>query len=528
MSEPTTPNAVEPLDLPLVTRLAKTLKQPIVFLDLETTTNIVSSPEFGVTEIAYLAVFPNGKQSRFVALVNPENPISSRASEITGITQAMVSEAPTFAEHAKRLTDVFNASVVVTYNGDTFDVPGVLTQMDRYGAARPTNCQSLDAYKAWKKIQNVKGGKLIDVCQHYGVTLDGAHRALADVFATAEVFEQMLWQHGANFAIQMANEAYDPSSPESKKPSASSKELTATQTALKGVIDKLTAAPIAVADFAARLRESGYELEITKGGAAYIHAETKERTGGSLFGSDYSWAKVSAKLTGETPPELVKGVVYGGNGGARSASSAGSSSGSSYGSPASSADRANEERRAREAILALAAEGKSVDPRAAMQKAGLSKVATVSITMGNMLVEGTLSPEAAERADAQEWLGSRIERLLGSLPDRKLKPLLAAAQAEKCPDCVDYVQLRVAVMRFELAKGLAPAARSAPMARPAQAPARAPAPAAAPAPSEPPNFDDCPFDSDFDGAFGAAPFDSAGFDSMGSEAPPSAPSGPRM
>lgn len=490
------------LHLPLVTRLAQQLNQPVVFLDFETTTNIVSSPEFGVTEIAYLVVLPSGKQKTFTTLVNPENSINPRATELNGITNEMVAGEQNFAAHADRLRLMFNASVIFTYNGDTFDIPAALTQMDRYGQERPTNCQSVDVYKAWKKIQNVKGGKLTEVASHYGVSFDGAHRALADVYGLANVMEQMLWQHGANFAADMAIAAFDPAAPSStgakRNTSSASKELTPVQGALKNLIDQLIAVPLEVSEFAAKLLSAGYALEITKGGAAYTHAESKERCGGSALGADYSWAKVAAKLTGETPAELIKGTVYGQNpsSGARAPSG---------GSAVSNADRTAEERKAREAIAAVFQETGAVSVEAALARSGLPKASSISFAMGLMLVDGSLAPEAARHSEAQQWLESRLERLIQALPDRKLKPLLSAAQAERCPPSVDYVQLRVAIMEYERKNGLEPSAKAMPAkapARPAPAPAPArPAPAAQPAsPPEPPSYlDDAPpFDEPFE------------------------------
>lgn len=428
------------LDLPLVCRLAKQLNQHLVFLDLETTTNIVNSPQFGVTEIAYFVATPKGTQQTFVQLVDPENEISPIASQLTGITQEMVTGKPNFSTHKDRILSIFNSAIVFTYNGDVFDVPGTFNQLERYGHPLPTNCQSVDLYKAWKKIQNVRGGKLVEVAKHYGVAFDGAHRALADVYGLANVLEQMLWQHGSNFVVEMAALKYDPSNPESKKEMSST--LTLTQKTLKSLIDDLTATEQShsVLSFSEKLLEAGYQLEVSKTGAAYIHIKSSERTGGSVLGATYVWSKIQTKLSGEVPSHLLKS--------SSSASSSGSKSSSGSSVPSYS-DRKQEESVAKETLITMYNEMGKIDLTQALEKSQLKTMIPLSMALGSLLSDGIIPPEAAHIDDAQQWLEPKIERFLKGTPDRRLKPLLLAIQKENCPASIDYVQLRIALLRFD-------------------------------------------------------------------------------
>jgi DNA polymerase-3 subunit epsilon len=75
------------------------LKNPIVFFDLETTgTNIVTDR---IVELSYLKIYPDGKEESQTFLVNPTIPIPPNTTEIHGISDEDVKDAPTFNELAK-------------------------------------------------------------------------------------------------------------------------------------------------------------------------------------------------------------------------------------------------------------------------------------------------------------------------------------------------------------------------------------------------------------------------------------------
>jgi DNA polymerase-3 subunit epsilon len=59
------------------------LKQPVVFLDIETTGTDVATDR--IVEIAMLKIEPNGKETVYEKKVNPTIPIPTEISEIHGI-----------------------------------------------------------------------------------------------------------------------------------------------------------------------------------------------------------------------------------------------------------------------------------------------------------------------------------------------------------------------------------------------------------------------------------------------------------
>ena len=60
------------------------LTKPIVVFDLETTgLDLVNDR---IIQLSYIKVFPDGKEERGNILINPERPIPSLISQLTGIT----------------------------------------------------------------------------------------------------------------------------------------------------------------------------------------------------------------------------------------------------------------------------------------------------------------------------------------------------------------------------------------------------------------------------------------------------------
>ena len=84
-----------------------------VLLDLETTGAI--STQDRITEIGLIR-FENGIEvGRWTSLINPETSISPFIQRLTGITQDMVKNAPTFFEVRDILLDWLNDAVLCAH-----------------------------------------------------------------------------------------------------------------------------------------------------------------------------------------------------------------------------------------------------------------------------------------------------------------------------------------------------------------------------------------------------------------------------
>ena len=77
------------------------LQKPIAFIDLETTGTNLGTDR--IVEIAIVKIAKDGTRQIKRKLINPEMPIPSGSSEIHGITDDMVKDAPTFRQVANEL-----------------------------------------------------------------------------------------------------------------------------------------------------------------------------------------------------------------------------------------------------------------------------------------------------------------------------------------------------------------------------------------------------------------------------------------
>lgn len=158
-----------------------------VFLDTETTG---LGPEAEICDIAIVAI--DGRVL-LDSLVLPLNQIPAEASAVHGITIGMLdrAKAPMWKDLWPRVSAILHPyRIGVIYNRD-YDL-GIINQVNRAAGLRDIagdwHCAML-AYGDFDGTPSFRGRgmkwhKLSNACEALGVTLSGAHRALADAEAT--------------------------------------------------------------------------------------------------------------------------------------------------------------------------------------------------------------------------------------------------------------------------------------------------------------------------------------------------------
>lgn len=165
------------------------LTRPIAFIDLETTGVSLSSDR--IVEIAIIKLLPDGTRQVKRKLINPQIPIPKVTSDIHGITDEMVKDAPSFKQIANEVKMFMENCDLGGYNSNRFDIPILMEEFLRSG---------LDL--------DLSTRRMIDV-QHIFYTMEprtlsaaykffcekelvDAHSAEADVAATIDVLEAQL------------------------------------------------------------------------------------------------------------------------------------------------------------------------------------------------------------------------------------------------------------------------------------------------------------------------------------------------
>lgn len=164
--------------------------QEFVAFDIETN-------GFSRTDNEILSVgatrFINGKPvSSFYSLTKSEPHVSVpyRISQITGITQAMMKDAPREEEVLPCLLAFFGDSPIVGYNSTTFDFPFLEAKLIRNSLPLLDSVKKYDALPLARARYPKQKNNLSVALEREGITLKNAHNALEDATATGHLYHR--------------------------------------------------------------------------------------------------------------------------------------------------------------------------------------------------------------------------------------------------------------------------------------------------------------------------------------------------
>ena len=164
-------------------------------LDLETTGATPASCE--ITEVGALKYVGGELVGTFETLVNPDAPIPPTITVLTGITQAMVIDAPRIGEVLPALLEFIGTAVIVGHNV-RFDMSFLNAAAVRLGYGKLPNPTSDTLGLARRLLRSeVRRLNLSSLAAHFRSPITPNHRALADAQATAHVFWGLLERAGS-------------------------------------------------------------------------------------------------------------------------------------------------------------------------------------------------------------------------------------------------------------------------------------------------------------------------------------------
>ncbi len=162
------------------------LKSYVAF-DLETTG--LSVEENCIIEFGALKVRDGAVAGRFMTFVKPEEEITDKITEITGINNEMVKDAPGIEEVIKAFVDFCEDDVLIGHNL-SFDFSFAKKYAGRAGY--PFEKQGIDTLKIARTVcTGIVSKSLGALCDYYGIINDQAHRAYHDALATAKLYQTL-------------------------------------------------------------------------------------------------------------------------------------------------------------------------------------------------------------------------------------------------------------------------------------------------------------------------------------------------
>ncbi len=164
------------------------MSQKYAIIDIETTG--VSYKTGKITEIAIIV--HDGKQivDEFTSLVNPEQKIPYQITQLTGINDRMVEDAPKFYEIAKKIVEMTDGCVIVAHNA-SFDY-NFIRQEFKYLFYEYNRDKICTVKLSRKLIPGRRSYSLSNLCNELKIENPRRHRAYGDARATTSLFELLL------------------------------------------------------------------------------------------------------------------------------------------------------------------------------------------------------------------------------------------------------------------------------------------------------------------------------------------------
>jgi len=162
------------------------LTRPLAIIDLETTGVNLGTDR--IVEIAIVKIMQDGKKLVKRKLINPEMAIPPASTDIHGITNEMVKDAPTFRQVGNELKQFLDNCDLAGYNSNRFDIPMLVEEFLRVGMEfEGKGRKLLDVQKIFHMMEQ----RTLSAAYRFycNKELEGAHGAEADASATWEVLE---------------------------------------------------------------------------------------------------------------------------------------------------------------------------------------------------------------------------------------------------------------------------------------------------------------------------------------------------
>mgnify|MGYP004507461039 CR=1 FL=1 len=160
-----------------------------VVIDIETTGLDPSRDK--IIEIGAIKVVDGVEMDAFSSLINPDVAIDDFITNLTGITNEMLCNAPGLKSVLCDFSDFIEDSILVGHNIN-FDVNFLYDNFERC-LSRPLTNNFVDTLRLSKWLfKSLSSYKLGFLAKYFDIPIDGAHRSLADCRITKQVYEKIV------------------------------------------------------------------------------------------------------------------------------------------------------------------------------------------------------------------------------------------------------------------------------------------------------------------------------------------------
>jgi DNA polymerase III subunit epsilon len=157
-------------------------------IDVETTGGSPANDR--VIEIAVIVFDGSVITDSFSTLINPRKPIDPYVTKLTGISNEMVADAPSFEDVHQRVLEMTHESIFVAHNVK-FDFGMLRQEFRRLGI--DFNRRQLDTVNLARKVlPGFNSYSLGNICDSLGITIVDRHRAFGDAEATVKLLDIIL------------------------------------------------------------------------------------------------------------------------------------------------------------------------------------------------------------------------------------------------------------------------------------------------------------------------------------------------
>jgi DNA polymerase-3 subunit epsilon len=181
------------------------LQKPLIFLDLETTDNKISTAM--IAEIALIKLDDKGDiESVYHQYFNPTVPMSPEATAVNKLTDEFLKDFAPFTTHAEGILDFIKGCDLAGHNIIVFDIPVLVEEFLRCGKEFPElGVQFVDTMAIQTKIMP----RTLAFCYKFftGQELDPEllHGAKNDAIASSKIYQHQIRQYGSQLGENRAD-----------------------------------------------------------------------------------------------------------------------------------------------------------------------------------------------------------------------------------------------------------------------------------------------------------------------------------